>query len=95
MDTWATSSLTPQIAGRMGADEALYGQVFPFSVRPLAHEIIRSWAFYSLVRARHHFDQLLWKQWLCRGGVCLDWGRVHERTQRENPRVVRRVPPCE
>ena len=61
MDTWATSSLTPQIAGRMGVDEALYGQVFPFSVRPLAHEIIRSWAFYSLVRARHHFGQLPWK----------------------------------
>ncbi len=61
MDTWATSSLTPQIAAGLGRDDVLYGQVFPFSVRPLAHEIIRSWAFYSLVRARHHFGRLPWK----------------------------------
>ena len=61
MDTWATSSLTPQIAGRLFRDDALYERVFPYAVRPLAHEIIRTWAFYSLVRARHHFGQLPWK----------------------------------
>ncbi len=61
MDTWATSSLTPQIAGGLGQDDDLYGRVHPFSVRPLAHEIIRSWAFYSLVRARHHFGSLPWR----------------------------------
>ena len=61
MDTWATSSLTPQIAGCLGQDDDLHGRVYPFSVRPLAHEIIRSWAFYSLVRARHHFGRLPWR----------------------------------
>ena len=61
MDTWATSSLTPQIAGRMGRTSPSMVRFFPFAVRSLAHEIIRSWAFYSLVRARHHFGQLPWK----------------------------------
>ncbi|NKB66894.1 MAG: valine--tRNA ligase [Candidatus Latescibacteria bacterium] len=61
MDTWATSSLTPQIAGGFEADPELYERVFPFAVRPLAHEIIRTWAFYTLVRARHHFGRLPWK----------------------------------
>jgi valyl-tRNA synthetase len=61
MDTWATSALTMQIAAGWGEDEALYAKVFPMSVRPLAHEIIRTWAFYSLVKAHHHWGCLPWK----------------------------------
>jgi len=62
MDTWATSSLTPQIVGRWLADEGLYGQVFPMSLRPQAHEIIRTWAFYTIVKSLYHFDTLPWKE---------------------------------
>ncbi|MSP13220.1 MAG: valine--tRNA ligase [Chloroflexi bacterium] len=61
MDTWATSSLTPQIVGRWLADPELYGQVFPFSLRPQAHEIIRTWAFYTIVKSFHHFGAVPWK----------------------------------
>jgi valyl-tRNA synthetase len=55
MDTWATSSLSPQIVGRWGDDEDLLRRVFPMDLRPQAHDIIRTWLFSSVVRA--HFDQ--------------------------------------
>ena len=42
MDTWATSSLTPEIAGRWRDDPDLFGRVFPMDVRPQAHDIIRT-----------------------------------------------------
>jgi len=54
MDTWATSSLTPQIAGGRYVDEDLFARVFPFDLRPQAHEIIRTWLFSTVVRA--HLD---------------------------------------
>ncbi len=61
MDTWATSSMSPQIAGHWFADPDLYKQVFPFALRPQAHEIIRTWAFYTIVQSLHHFGTLPWK----------------------------------
>ena len=60
MDTWATSSLTPQIVGRRLSDPSLFRRVFPMSLRPQAHEIIRTWAFYTIVRAHYHDDALPW-----------------------------------
>ncbi|WP_394938194.1 valine--tRNA ligase [Psychromicrobium sp. YIM B11713] len=51
LDTWATSSLTPQIVGGWSRDEKLFKSVFPFDLRPQAHEIIRTWLFSSMVRA--------------------------------------------
>ena len=61
MDTWATSSLSPQIVGRFLADPALFQQVFPMTLRPQAHEIIRTWAFYTIVRSLYHTGQLPWQ----------------------------------
>ncbi|MEN9741982.1 MAG: hypothetical protein RIR66_938, partial [Actinomycetota bacterium] len=61
MDTWATSSLTPQIAGGWSVDEDLWKRVFPFDVRPQAHEIIRTWLFSTVVRAHFEEDCLPWK----------------------------------
>jgi valyl-tRNA synthetase len=60
-DTWATSSLTPQIAGQWLADPALYEVVYPFSLRPQAHEIIRTWAFYTIVKSLYHFGAVPWQ----------------------------------
>ena len=54
MDTWATSSLTPQIATGWKTDAELYASTFPMDVRPQAHDIIRTWLFSTVVRA--HFD---------------------------------------
>ncbi|AJT41145.1 valine--tRNA ligase [Psychromicrobium lacuslunae] len=51
LDTWATSSLTPQLVGGWSRDEKLFNSVFPFDMRPQAHEIIRTWLFSSMVRA--------------------------------------------
>ncbi len=60
MDTWATSSLTPQIAGRAGEDEDLLGRVFPMDVRPQAHDIIRTWLFSTILRSHLDRDALPW-----------------------------------
>jgi valyl-tRNA synthetase len=60
MDTWATSSLTPQIAGGWERDPDLFSRVFPMDVRPQAHEIIRTWLFSSVVRAHLEEDCLPW-----------------------------------
>ena len=54
MDTWATSSLTPQIAGLWLDNPGLFNNVFPMDVRPQAHDIIRTWLFATTVRS--HFE---------------------------------------
>ncbi|MCC3279018.1 valine--tRNA ligase [Arthrobacter sp. zg-Y40] len=51
LDTWATSSLTPQIVGGWSVEEDLFAKVFPFDLRPQGHDIIRTWLFSSVVRA--------------------------------------------
>ncbi|MGD9957446.1 MAG: valine--tRNA ligase [Candidatus Nanopelagicales bacterium] len=61
MDTWATSSLSPQIAGGWAYDEDLWPRLWPFDLRPQAHEIIRTWLFSSVVRAHLEDDVLPWK----------------------------------
>jgi valyl-tRNA synthetase len=78
LDTWATSSLSPQIAGRWladpaGADAGLYAKTFPFGLRPQAHEIIRTWAFYTIVKSLYHFGQLPWTNVFISG-----WGLAGE-----------------
>jgi valyl-tRNA synthetase len=60
MDTWATSSLTPQIAGGWEDDPDLFGRLWPMDLRPQAHEIIRTWLFSTVVRAQLEFDSLPW-----------------------------------
>ena len=60
MDTWATSSLTPQIAGGWEHDPDLWSRVFPMDVRPQAHEIIRTWLFSTVVRAHLEEGRLPW-----------------------------------
>ncbi len=54
MDTWATSSLTPQIAGGWARDDDLFARVFPMDLCTQAHEIIRTWLFSRVVRS--HFE---------------------------------------
>ena len=60
MDTWATSSLTPHIAGHWIDDPDLFSRVFPMDLRPQAHEIIRTWLFYTVVRSHYEHDALPW-----------------------------------
>jgi valyl-tRNA synthetase len=60
MDTWATSSLTPQIAGQWEDDPDLFARVWPMDLRPQAHDIIRTWLFSTIVRSHLEFDSLPW-----------------------------------
>ncbi|MGI9079506.1 MAG: valine--tRNA ligase [Acidimicrobiales bacterium] len=60
MDTWATSSLTPQIAGAWADDPDLFARVFPMDLRPQAHDIIRTWLFSTVVRSHFENDCLPW-----------------------------------
>ena len=60
-DTWATSSLTPQIAGRWEEDGDLFDRVFPMDMRPQAHDIIRTWLFSTMTRSHHEFGCAPWK----------------------------------
>jgi valyl-tRNA synthetase len=61
MDTWATSSLTPQIACGWRDDPELFERTFPMDLRPQAHEIIRTWLFATVTRAHLEHDVLPWK----------------------------------
>lgn len=61
MDTWATSSLTPQIAGGWERDEDLFERVFPMDLRPQGHDIIRTWLFSTVVRSHLENDSLPFK----------------------------------
>ncbi|MBA3288519.1 MAG: valine--tRNA ligase, partial [Acidimicrobiia bacterium] len=60
MDTWATSSLTPQIAAGWIDDPELYRRVFPMDLRPQGPEIIRTWLFSTLVRSHYEHGSLPW-----------------------------------
>src|SRR6478609_6546680 len=69
MDTWATSSLTPQIAGGWESDDDLWQRVFPMDLCTQAHDIIRTWLFSRVVRA--HFENHLapWSHALVSGFI--------------------------
>jgi valyl-tRNA synthetase len=69
MDTWATSSLTPQIAGHAGEDTELFAKVFPMDVRPQAHDIIRTWLFTTVLRSHLDHDVLPWRNAAISGWV--------------------------
>ncbi len=69
MDTWATSSLTPQIAGRWEDDPDLWSRVFPMDLRPQGPEIIRTWLFATVVRAHQEHDALPWRDTMINGWV--------------------------
>ena len=61
LDTWATSSLTPQIAGGWLSDDELFKAVYPMDVRPQGQDIIRTWLFSTMVRAHLEFGDVPWR----------------------------------
>ncbi|MCK5793209.1 MAG: class I tRNA ligase family protein, partial [Anaerolineales bacterium] len=69
MDTWATSSLTPQIQSHWGVDPEKHAKLFPMDVRPQSHEIIRTWAFYTIVKAWMHEQEIPWRHVVISGWI--------------------------
>jgi len=61
MDTWATSSLTPQIATGWERDPDLFARTFPMDLRPQGHDIIRTWLFSTVVRSHYEHGSAPWK----------------------------------
>ena len=60
-DTWFTSSLTPQLGSHWLLDPPRHKKLFPMDLRPQAHEIIRTWAFYTIAKAMLHEQSIPWK----------------------------------
>ncbi|GFZ88677.1 valine--tRNA ligase [Rickettsiales bacterium] len=71
LDTWFTSSLTPQInAHGVTEDSERYRRLFPADLRPQAHEIIRTWTFYTILKSHLHEGSIPWKNIMI-SGWCL------------------------
>ncbi len=68
-DTWFTSSLTPQIGSHWGLDDKRHQSLFPADIRPQSHEIIRTWAFYTIAKALLHEDKVPWQNVVISGWI--------------------------
>ncbi len=69
MDTWATSSLTPQISTDLETGLGLDDSMVPMNLRPNAHDNIRVWDFYTITKSLYHFGKLPWKDLMISGYV--------------------------
>ena len=68
-DTWATSSLSPQIATQWVRNPERHEKLFPMDIRPQGHDIIRTWAFYTIVKAYLHEGAIPWKHIVLSGWI--------------------------
>ncbi|MEM4326162.1 MAG: valine--tRNA ligase [Candidatus Pacearchaeota archaeon] len=72
LNTWFTSSMTPQIAINLVKDEKMKKRLFPMNLRPQGHDIITSWLFSTLLKSRLHFNKNPWREALISGFVKLE-----------------------
>jgi valyl-tRNA synthetase len=71
LNTWFTSSMSPQIVTQLIKDKKIQKKIFPMSLRPQAHEIISFWLFNTLVKSRLHFGKNPWKDVAISGFVTM------------------------
>lgn len=69
MDTWMTSSNTPQIALNWAEDPDTFKKFYPESTRLQSHDIIRTWAFYTIVKGIYNNGNIPWKNIIISGFV--------------------------
>ncbi|WP_339045250.1 valine--tRNA ligase [Candidatus Mesenet endosymbiont of Agriotes lineatus] len=75
MDTWATSALTPQLNALAINEEFTVDNIlFPADLRPQSHEIIRTWAFYTIVKSHYHANSIPWRNIMISG-----WCLAHDK----------------
>ena len=67
MDTWATSSMTPLINSKWKERDSIMEKIYPMSLRPQGCDIIRTWAFYTVVKSYFHTDSVPWKDIMING----------------------------
>lgn len=67
LDTWFTSSLTPQINAKWVIDEKKFKMLYPMNLRPQGHDIITLWAFNTIVKGLLHHKMLPWKEIMING----------------------------
>jgi valyl-tRNA synthetase len=84
MDTWATSSCSPFIIAGWPDDSALFAQHFPASLRPQAHEIIRTWAFYTIVKSLAHTGEIPWQAAMISGHALSEERRKISKSKQHN-----------
>ncbi|MCK5476701.1 MAG: class I tRNA ligase family protein, partial [Candidatus Aenigmarchaeota archaeon] len=65
LDTWATSSMTPQIAAKLVPER--YNDIYPMDLRPQAHDIISFWLFNTMVKSQLHNNINPWKDVMISG----------------------------
>ncbi len=68
-DTWFTSSMTPQVGSHWAKNIERHNKLFPMDMRPQAHDIIRTWAFYTIAKAALHEDTIPWKHVILSGWI--------------------------
>ncbi len=75
LDTWATSSITPLINTKWNVDDKMFKKLYPMSLRPNAHDIIRTWDFYTIVKGFYHTNTKPWDNIMISGFVMADKGQ--------------------
>ena len=95
LDTWATSSLTPIIAGELLKNKKIRQGIIPMCLRPQAHDIINTWLFYTLARSRIHFNKAPWENVLISGFVLDSKGEKMSKSKGniiEPPKEMKKYP---
>ena len=78
LNTWFTSSMTPQIAILLVKDPEMQKKLFPMNLRPQAHDIITFWLFNTLVKSRLHYNKTPWKEAAISGFVTLKGEKMYK-----------------